>query len=278
MVRISVPSENFQVRAVAFRETLPITGVVTFTHDFYVDLHEVTVDEYNQWIRNTPCDGCSLDPGGPYGGRMSWEPSWTSMMTPHPVSYVESNPSSGCDAPAVPGNMTTWDSRHETTGLPMTCVSWYEAVAYCASVGKRLLTHAEWLLTARGGVDSRPYPWGDDEPLDCATTIFHDGPTTYCDFPVPVGSADGDRTGQGVYDMGGSVFEWVWDAPWDTAPSGENYFRDPSGAGDRTRKGGSYIVPEDALDNRMLIDVFQPFSPTEFYADAGFRCAKSVTD
>lgn len=87
-----------------------------------------------------------------------------------------------CAEPACP---TTSDR------LPVRCVSWEEARAYCAYRRGRLPTEAEWARAARGVLPSqRLYPWGDALP----------------DAGVAV-----DRTDEGVQDLAGSVAEWTDD-------------------------------------------------------------------
>jgi formylglycine-generating enzyme required for sulfatase activity len=156
---------------------------------------------------------------------------------------------------------------------PVVAVSWFDAVAYCdwlkTTSGRpfRLPTEAEWERAARGGVEDKAYPWGDEAPQ------LRPG---YADKwqrgPEPVGRSLPNA--YGLYEMCENVHEWCSD--WYDA----SYYlyspeRSPAGPDHGQRKssrGGSWRhhVKNSKCYTRSSI-------PPEFqYADYGFRVAKDI--
>src|ERR1044072_2370707 len=46
--------------------------------------------------------------------------------------------------------------------LPVNGVTWQDAQDYCVAAGGRLPTEAEWGYGARGRMEKKKYPWGDN--------------------------------------------------------------------------------------------------------------------
>jgi formylglycine-generating enzyme required for sulfatase activity len=100
-----------------------------------------------------------------------------------------------------------WDGQTEHPNWPVTRVNSYEASAYAAWSGGRLLTEAEWELAARGE-RGREYPWGNEKPDATRANYKESGPQQ----ATPVGLYPFGATPEGVEDMAGNVWEWM--ASW----------------------------------------------------------------
>lgn len=153
---------------------------------------------------------------------------------------------------------------------PAAGVSWFEAQKYCEwltqSAGKnfRLPTEAEWERAARGGVEGRPWPWGDAPPesLPDYSTRWKSGPERVARYaPNPYG----------LYDIGENVHEWCSD--WYQADyysiSPDRNPRGPAAGERRSSRGGSWrhhIKVTRCAARSSIPPQFQ-------YADYGFRVA-----
>jgi formylglycine-generating enzyme required for sulfatase activity len=153
--------------------------------------------------------------------------------------------------------------------LPVAGIPWQDAADYCAWVGGRLPTEAEWEYAARGAGGSI-FPWGDE--FDCAGGNFWDDGTGCEDGyaePAPVGSFPDGASWCGVLDMAGNVWEWVANvyAPY-SAKGQDNPVGAPSGD-ERILRGGSWgYLPAFSRGAYRY-----PVPPTADYLAVGFRCA-----
>lgn len=157
------------------------------------------------------------------------------------------------------------DPQH--AGHPVTNVTWAQARAYCQWKGRRLPTEAEWEKAARG-TDGRRYPWGNSE--EGIKKIKESLGRVGANGTVPVGSQAEQVSPYGVYDLVGSVWEWVKD--W----YAEEYYgasppRDPQGplrGSFRVFRGGD--ATQGPLELRVSYrgwDEMTYWGPT-----LGFRC------
>jgi formylglycine-generating enzyme required for sulfatase activity len=155
-------------------------------------------------------------------------------------------------------------SHPERADDPINCVDWSQAVAYCASVGKRLPTEEEWESAARGP-DDRLYPWGQAAPsTQVCWNRLQGEDYAHAGGTCAVGSHPTGDSGFGAHDMVGNVWVWtstVWIPAYD-AP------RDPTA---RVVRGGGWRDADPAVlrgANRNGSDL------PDRVINLGFRCAK----
>jgi len=156
-------------------------------------------------------------------------------------------------------------SINKQGSYPVVHIAYEDAQVYAKWAGKRLPTEAEFEFATRGGLERKPYAWGDElKPGGkfMANTFqghFPDKNTTEDSYAgaAPVGSFP--PNGYGLFDMAGNVWEWTSDwyrhdyyqtlvtqGPLMHNPKGPVDSLDPSepGVKKKVHKGGSYLCTD----------------------------------
>lgn len=240
--RADIPKlqEKFKItRAAVFEEETPKHRVTIGS--FCIDRTEVTNSQFKRFVDQSPEWQKERIAAGLHNGK--YLQHWT-----------------GNNFPAGQEN------------FPVVFVSWYAAAAYCQAQGKRLPTEAEWEFAARGGLEGKTFPWGDEMPDKTRANYAESGlkaTTAVARYPA---------NGYGLYDMAGNVWEYLADEWQKYTPdprdgsAAATVFRDRAYLQVKTRRalrGGSY----GGAPVNMLVTYRDSHLPENAGDHVGFRCA-----
>jgi cysteine-rich repeat protein len=170
--------------------------------DFRLDKYEITVGRFRQFVaaytQDLIAQGAGRNPSNP--DDTGWDTAWNASLDTDATTLTTALK---CD----PTQQTWGDSPGSTAAeqLPINCLSWFEAEAFCIWDGGRLPTEAEWNYTASGGTEQRVYPWGNAD-ADSSYAVFNVNSAAIVGSKSPKG--DG-KWGQA--DLAGNVWEWTQD-------------------------------------------------------------------
>ena len=248
---VLIPAGEFQMGshdAEADTSEKPLHTV--YVDAFYMDVHEVTNAEFKAFVDANP----------------DWQKEAVDAKNHYIATYFPS-----------------WEGDSIQANEPVTGVNWHAAMAYAKWAGKRLPTEAEWERAARGGLEGKKYPWGDEPNFDMANYGQR--------FGSPKSAGTYPANAYGLYDMSGNVWEWVLDA-YEEDFYANSPRRNPVAGGSikdiidnfttvenrRVMRGGAYDTDWDANTEPIHVRVYSRSSYDALHSDYtfGFRCVKPV--
>jgi formylglycine-generating enzyme len=165
---------------------------------------------------------------------------------------------------------------------PVVHVSWNDAQAYCRWARVRLPSEAQWEYAARGGLDGRAFPWGDE----LTPAGEHRCNVWQGDFPIRNTGEDGHLgtapvsayapNGFGLYNVAGNVWEWCSDhfSPGyhrETSQA-DPAFVEPMPA--HSLRGGSFLCHRSYC-NRYRVAARSSNTPDTSASNIGFRVVRA---
>jgi sulfatase modifying factor 1 len=258
---------------------------------FWIQAHQVTNTEFAAFVEDTGYVTVAERPPNPDdypdAPQENLQPgSMVFRRTAGPVDLRHLNqwwawtPGACWNHPRGPRSSTKGRDRH-----PVVHVAFDDAAAYAEWANLAMPTETQWEVAARGGLDGRPYTWGDEPETPGAklANYWHGEfpylPDTGYGTTQPVGSfAPNDY---GLFDMAGNVWEWTTDWWADTRAvesccAADSY--DPNQPqfriGRKVVKGGSFLCA-DSYCLRYRPAARRPQMVDTGMSHVGFRCVRN---
>jgi formylglycine-generating enzyme required for sulfatase activity len=278
----------------AVGETAPAT-----VSSFRLDKYDVTVGRFRPFVSawkagwrpqagsgkhaHVNCGYGLANVGSAGGYETGWKESDNVWVAP-----IDGNLLSCVPAFRYPTDATWTTSPGGQENLPLSCVNWYEAYAFCVWDGGFLPSEAEWGYAAAGGNQQREYPWGATDPGSANQyaiyNCYYPSQTGMCAGTLqniaPVGTASLGAGLWGQLDLVGNLYQWgldtfsghIYDASafiTYAQPCVDCVFLES--VGERVSRGASFVSAKYNLipSGRPALD------PTKRYDVGGFRCARA---
>jgi formylglycine-generating enzyme required for sulfatase activity len=248
--------------------------------EFRLDKYDVTVGRFRIFV-NAGQGTQAKPPAAGAGAHMripgsGWDSSWNTSLPADPTALMA----------AVKCNTTyqTWIDVPAAANerLPMNCITWYEAMAFCIWDGGYLPTETEWDYAAAGGNEQRAYPWSSpphDTSIDSTRASCDDtsgccgsgDPTCGLSNILEVGLQPAGDSRWGQSDLDSNVLNWTLDRYASsytnpcvdcaniTADSADSY---------RVLRGGSFVVSLRLTFRESPDPLYRGFAN-------GIRCARA---
>ena len=273
---------------------------------FYMDETEVTNEEFEKFVAKTKYVTTAEKP-------VEWEllkeqlppdtpkPS-AEVLAPGSLVFSPPDHSINLDDPSqwwLWVNGANWrhplgpNSQIFGNDHPVVHMSWEDANAFCHWLGKRLPTEAEWEWAARGGLENKMYPWGDED-VDAGIVkaniwqgIFPHQSTKKDPYPWTTSVKTYPPNGYGLYDMAGNVWEWtadLYDANYYSAIEKQSIVVNPQNIEKSfdpdepnvkkyVLRGGSFLCHKSYCMG-YRVSARMKTSPDTALGNVGFRCVQ----
>ncbi|MCL2449838.1 MAG: SUMF1/EgtB/PvdO family nonheme iron enzyme [Polyangiaceae bacterium] len=211
------------------------------------------------------------------GSQASFEAGWDATDWNANIAPTDANLAS------CPPYSTWTPAPGSQESLPIDCVNWWEAYAFCIWDGGFLPSEAEWEYVAAGGAQEREYPWGTATPGTACPGTGCDYAIYDCDYPdgsgdcagldnlAPVGTAAMGAGLWGHLDLEGEVWQWTLDWFDDYASGPCTDCANVSGASTKVDRGSFFA----SVPSYLFPSLRYALAPDARGNNIGFRCARA---